>query len=366
MSTEKEGVFEIPVMSIKDLKDFSQRFEKLQVQMDSHKEQQNNGQENVAELNQSDVVTTEHINALHGNKVRRNSKQHHLWSTHQDLFSEDFASTPDELFKKDNNEPELSEEEEKIENNNSSIYSSFSDVSLVENDKYIQLKVEDKEGNKFGINFPVIDEGKSLAGLNMCNIEKLSNMSDEKLDSSMENLTKLVDKVYSDSLSEGKKEWKPVYGAFEVDFSSALNELSEMEEYQKKDKTMILFSEGCDNDNGYKVAIQPNSPLAKKWDKEWGNQHDSELPDKDLPKFGIELKTITTRSLGEDDEHPIILFGTSEYENGKNSFQAEMSSNITKYMKGEIAEEEALFPQNNTHRRKTPVIKEDKTVSFDI
>lgn len=378
MSTKKEGVFEMPVMSIKDIKDFTQRFEKYQIQKDSHA--QSDMVEPSVENNKDDISdemvevngkkvrigTTEHINAVHGHKVRKDSKQHRLWSTHQDLFGEDFVSTPNSLFEGESDKPETNEKEQKVENNNSSIYSSFNDVSLSENGKYVQLKVVDKNDNKFGINLPVIDDGRSLVALNVCNVENLSNVDDATLESKVEDLTQFVDKIYSDSISEGKKSWKPVYGAFEVDFSSAMNELSEMDEYQKNDKSMILFSEGCDDDKGYKIAIQPNSPLAKQWDKKWGNQHDSEIANKDVPKFGIQLNTMTTRSLGEDDQHPIVLFGTSEYENGKNSFQAEMSSNLLKYMKGDLSEENAFVPQDNLHRRKTPVMQKEVSANFEI
>lgn len=369
MSNKKEGVFEMPVMSIKDLKDFAERFEKYQIQKDSHI--QNDASikkdvgEEVVEVNGSQVRvgTTEHINAILGGKSRKNSKQFLLNSTHTDLFSEDFISTPDSLFESD---PSNSEEVNTPNQTNGSIYSSFNDVTTSENEKYLQLKVVDKENNIFGINLPVIDEGKSLVALSVCNVENLSGVDDQTFDNKMEELTKLVDKVYSDSLSEGRKSWKPVYGAFEVDFSSAMSELAEMDEYQKNDKPIILFSENCENDNGYKVAIQPNSPLAKKWDKQWGNQHDSEIANKEVPKFGIELKTMTTRSLGEDDKHPIVLFGTSEYENGKNSFHSEMSLNVLKYMKGELDDKQAFVPQENPHRRKTPVVEKEPTVGFDI
>jgi hypothetical protein len=371
MSNEKEGVFEMPVMSIKDLKDFAQRFEKFQIQKDSHTQNDavtaesktNDVSDEVIEVNGSQVRvgTTQHINAMLGGKTRKNSKQFLLNSTHTDLFSEDFVSTPNSVFQSDQDKPE----ENEVKQTNS-IYSSFNDIDVTENEKYLQLKVVDKDNNVFGINLPVIDEGKSLVALNVCNVENISSTNDEILDSKMEDLAKLVDKVYSDSIAEGRKSWKPVYGAFEVDFSNAITELSEMDKYQKNDKSMILFSEGCDNDKGYKIAIQPNSPLAKQWDKQWGNQHDSEIANKDLPKFGITLKTMTTRSLGEDDKHPIVLFGTSEYENGKNSFQAEMSSNVLKYMKGKLDEEQAFVPQDNPHRRKTPVIPKEPTVGFDV
>lgn len=378
MSTKKEGVFEMPVMSIKDIKDFTERFKKYQVQKGSHSQSdmvESSGEnkkddvsDEIVEVNGKKVRigTTEHINAVHGHKVRKDSKQHRLWSTHQDLFGEDFVSTPNSLFEKETDTPKVDKTEQKVENNNSSIYSSFNDVSLSENGKYAQLKVVDENGDKFGINLPVIDEGRSLVALSVCNVENLSNVDDATLESKMEDLTQFIDKIYSDSISEGKKSWKPVYGAFEVDFSSAMSELSEMDEYQKNDKSMLLFSEGCDDDKGYKIAIQPNSPLAKQWDKKWGNQHDSEVANKDVPKFGIQLDTMTTRSLGEDDRHPIILFGTSEYENGKNSFQAEMSSNLLKYMKGDLNEENAFVPQDNLHRRKTPVMQKEVSANFEM
>jgi hypothetical protein len=376
MSNTKEGVFEMPVMSIKDLKDFAERFEKYQIQKDSHiqndvanassgESENKDRNEEVVEVNGSQVRvgTTEHINAMLGKTSRKNSKQSLLNSTHTDLFSEDFVSTPDSLFESESPAPE---EKQAPSQTNGSIYSAFNDVSVSESEKYLQLKVADKDNNVFGINLPVVDDGKSLVALNVCNVENLSGVDDQALDNKMEELTQLVDKIHSDSISEGRKSWKPIYGAFEADFSSAISELAEMDEYQKNDKPMILFSEGCDNDNGYKVAIQPNSPLAKKWDKQWGNQHDSEIANKDVPKFGIQLKTMTTRSLGEDDKHPIVLFGTSEYENGKNSFHSEMSLNVLKYMKGDLDDEQAFVPQENPHRRKTPVVEKEPSVGFDI
>ena len=153
MSTKKEGVFEMPVMSIKDIKDFTERFKKYQVQKGSHSQSdmvESSGEnkkddvsDEIVEVNGKKVRigTTEHINAVHGHKVRKDSKQHRLWSTHQDLFGEDFVSTPNSLFEKETDTPKVDKTEQKVENNNSSIYSSFNDVSLSENGKYAQLKV---------------------------------------------------------------------------------------------------------------------------------------------------------------------------------------------------------------------------------
>jgi hypothetical protein len=365
MSTRKEGVIEMPVMGVQDFKDFAERFDKYQVQKSSH----NGGSQKTKESEEPEVVevnghqvrvgTTEHINVMLGAKTRKNSKKHILNSTHTDLFSDDFIES--------NSQDELTIESEAPSDPNSrNVYSDFNDVRVSDNGKYMQLKVEDNEGNKFGINMPKINDDGSLVALSVCNVEKLSDIEDAKFDASMDKIAKLVDEIHKTTVAEGKREWKPVLAAFEVDVSTALSELAEMDEYQKNDKPMLRFSEGVDNDEGYKVVVQPNSPLAKQWDKKWGNQHDSEVADKDSPKFGVVLKSMDTRSLGENDKHPIVLFGASEYENGRNSFHSEFSSNINKFMKGELDDEQAFFPQDNVYRKKTPVIPKEPSASFDI
>lgn len=361
MSTEKEGVFEMPVMSIKDLQDFSKRFEKYQIQQESH-DAVNNEKRKTVEINgeQVEVGTTAHINAALGKTGRKNSKQFLLNSSHQDLFADNFDSSHDKDHDKEkevtNNNDNLSE----------SIFSKFNDVSVNQDDNGIEFIITDKEGDVFGVNFPSIDDSNSLVALSVCNVDNLSNMSDDAFESKLESVGELIDKIKSDSLAEGKKEHPPVYGAFESDFTEALNEIAENDAYlNKRDETVLRYSEGLEESKGYSVAVHPNSRIAKEWDKKWGNQHDSEIPDKDAPKFGVTFKTMETKSLGEDDKHPIIIMNNN-YQNGRNSFQKEFANNITEYMMGKRDDDLVFKPKHDSPTLKTKVAETKPEVGLGI
>lgn len=263
---------------------------------------------------------------LQGDKKRynrlRDSKRDFMESQ-VDMFAQQDAQS---LFDKDSKGLDELEATPSIveSNNDNNPFGVFSKIDSTKVSDKVRLTFVDEEKTfgteSFTIDLPIVDDNKTLVAMTVDDVKPTSEISDEQFDKAFLEVSKVMETTI-DAITRETKPTYSVYALPEFEMTEFLDEVAE--EYGEKN---VKYAESNFEEGKEFITFKFSDKLMKDVDSRYSNQHDSEFPNKDVPKYGVKMLTSDVSYNGVSDENPTVII--REPWMIKNTFNASMHANL--------------------------------------